>query len=66
MNHDKLANINHIIAIIIVFFHFDLSCSIDQKSIWYAQTITKITAIVQAIHIAKSIAHFMTLGISST
>ena len=47
-----------------VSFHFVLSCSSDQKSILYAQIITKITAIVQASHIKKSIADFIISGIS--
>lgn len=52
-------------AIIIVSLHLVLSCWREPKSILYAQMITKITAIVPAIHIKKSIADLIAVGISS-
>ncbi|MBT3726711.1 hypothetical protein HOG21_03260 [bacterium] len=45
-------------------FHFVLLCSKDPNNILYAHIIINIIAIVQAIHIKKSIAHFNIIGIS--
>jgi hypothetical protein len=65
MSHARAARANQLRAIIIVSFHFVLSCCIDPKSILYAPIMINITAIVPAIHIKKSIAALIAFGISS-
>jgi hypothetical protein len=52
-------------AIIMVSFHFVLSCSSEPKSILYAQIIIKIIATVHANSIKKFIAHLRIFGMSS-
>ena len=65
MNQASAAIAKPVSAIIIVSRHFVLSCCSDQKSILYAPIITKITAIVPAIPIKKSIKLRIAFGISS-
>jgi hypothetical protein len=45
-----------------ISFHFDFSVAISHSMIWYAPIIIKITAIPQAIPIAKLIAPFIISG----
>jgi hypothetical protein len=65
INHANEAMANQPNAIIIVSFHFVLSCSNEPNSILYDQTIINIIATVHAIVIKKSIAFLIITGISS-
>jgi hypothetical protein len=64
INHANAAIINHHIAIIIVSFHFVLSCSRDHSNILYAHIIINIIATVPATHIKKFITEFIIFGMS--